>query len=155
VEGIKEGTFVLVTEEDNIELLICSLVGNIGTFDGLEGRACLLHDPAHNSISCSATLVVGGLSVVEPFECWVSLNIVGLSTLLVCSSINLGDVSRGIFLGKNLGSLGIFWLKLLAMATPRSIELNEEILVLCNFSIEVGISKNENTFVILHSKGNG
>lgn len=58
-------------------------------------------------------------------------------------------------MGKDLGGLGIFGGQGLAMTAPRCVELDEEMVVLGDLFVEVGISENDDTLVHLGLSSEG
>lgn len=112
-----------------------------------------LLDPGNDLFIGSSSSEINGGSVGEELDGWVSLDGESGSQLWLFSGINLG---QGDWLFESLqgggGSL-VFWLELLAVSTPWGIELDQDELVLSDNGVEVGLSQDEDTLILLDVNG--
>lgn len=130
------------TEHNDLSLLLeggeSGLVGN-----GLGSRAGLLGHPRDNVVLLAATVVLGVLTVDDPLEGREALDTVLAGELLVLGGINSddGETTLDLHTLEVLGGLLVLRLEGLAVATPRCVELGEDVLVLSDVRVEVVVSE--------------
>mmetsp|Transcript_57715 Transcript_57715/g.80097 ORF Transcript_57715/g.80097 Transcript_57715/m.80097 type:complete len:456 (+) Transcript_57715:240-1607(+) len=114
-EGDNNWGFLLVLGDERVN-------GFLGVKDLDSWSSLTLHE-VDNILGGTTTFVVGGLTITEELEGWVSLNLVLSTNLGLGSCVNLCD---GNFSSLQLSSGSfVFWGQLLAVTAPWSVELNQ------------------------------
>jgi hypothetical protein len=62
------------SEENNSDLVVCNLSFKLISTYRFGWWSTSFVYPAYNLIFCSTTSIFSGLSVYEPFKCWITLN---------------------------------------------------------------------------------
>ncbi|GMR42614.1 hypothetical protein PMAYCL1PPCAC_12809, partial [Pristionchus mayeri] len=135
-----EHQFVLTNER---------IEGIRGESDHLLGRGLIVGvhtglNPVDDSLFISASVVVDGFSALLPeLESGISLDVVSLANLSFHRAVNLCEGSAQL-----VGCLLVLRGEILAVATPRGVELDEHGRVLLEEGIEVGISEDDDPLVL-------
>lgn len=139
-----------LSEIGNHEFVVSNGLIESGAISGEGWWARLLDNPGDNSVLGSASSVLLLLSVLEEHKGWETLDGESLGQGLVDGGVNLGDEEWWVSLTQLLGSAGILWSQLLAMATPWSIEFDEKVFVLLQLIIKGVVSKDKDTILGLN-----
>ncbi len=91
-----------------------------------------LVDKSSHGIGGSLSLIIDRVSSDEEFDGWESLDSVLTSELLLNSSVKFGNLSQRSLYIVFFGKVRIGRSHLLAVSTPRSVELDQDNVVLSN-----------------------
>mmetsp|Transcript_13359 Transcript_13359/g.30600 ORF Transcript_13359/g.30600 Transcript_13359/m.30600 type:complete len:500 (+) Transcript_13359:290-1789(+) len=113
------------------------LVKCLGCLHRLSWRSRALLHPRHDGVGIPSAFIFDGISVNEPLERRVSLDIVILSDVTLFRGVHLGEHDLHTLLLERGCRVGILRLERLAVSTPRRVELDENKLVLfeCAFKV--------------------
>lgn len=120
----------------------------------MRGGSGALDDPVDDFSASSSAVEIDGLGERshEELESRVSLDSEASSDFLLFSSIDLSEDGKLTLLNQSLSGGDVFGNEFLAVTTPRGVELNEDVLVRSEESVEVGVSQDVHTFINFGSR---
>lgn len=136
-----------ITEVGEDEIGSFNLSGETITGDLLGWWTSLLQHPVDDGLGGSTTGIIELLSVFEEVKCWETLDAESFSEGLLLGGIDLSETEWWVIFAQGFGSLLVLWSEFLAVSTPWGVKLNEDVLVLLEFLIEIFISENDNSVI--------